>query len=208
MVHQRYLPPRQISSRSDKEFHFCVHAWLITYHSFIAGSHLFLCHIRGLARACSHWPYMLTDCTPVSVPSARWYMGAHKVSSNDWTVKETPQWPDRMRPKKQSHLSWTRWETGGQLVVSLTVTLVTCRIRDVWRRDSCGLKEPCSRWCHLANTRDRSSHGRSRTIICYLATIDMFFSSFQEWLHGFPRTVTDTSELICFHFLAFLFFTS
>jgi len=29
---------------------------------------------------------MLTDCTP-----ARWYVGAHKVSSNDWTVKETPQ---------------------------------------------------------------------------------------------------------------------
>jgi len=105
---------------------------------------------------------MLTDCTP-----ARWYVGVHKVSSNDWTVKETPQWPDRMRPKKRSRLSWTRWETGGQSVVSLTVTLVTCRNGMFWRTDSCGLKEPCSRWRHLANTSERSSRGGSRTITCY-----------------------------------------
>jgi len=60
-----------------------------------------------------------------------------------------------------------RWETGGQLVVSLTVTLVTCRNGMFWRTDSCGLKEPCSRWRHLANTSERSSRGGSRTITCY-----------------------------------------
>jgi len=40
-------------------------------------------------------------------------------------------------PKKWGHLSWIRWETGGQLVICLTVKLVTCFVyrilRILWR---------------------------------------------------------------------------
>jgi len=39
---------------------------------------------------------MLTDCTSVSVALSQVvaYEGRHKVSSNDWAVGATPQWPD------------------------------------------------------------------------------------------------------------------
>ena len=56
---------------------------------------------RYVARACAHWPfsglsgsrYWLT-VRQYQSPSASWYEGVHKVSSNNWAVGVTPQWPD------------------------------------------------------------------------------------------------------------------
>ena len=81
------------------------------------GQYQFLCkwHLNTSSVAClwwsvavsmihrqgGHWPfYRLSESRcwltvhQYQSPSARWYVGIHKVSSYDWAVGATPQWPD------------------------------------------------------------------------------------------------------------------
>jgi len=57
-------------------------------------------------------------------------MWVQKVSSNDWAVRVTPQWPKALGsalatcPNKRNRLSGIRWETGIQPVGSLPVSSV------------------------------------------------------------------------------------
>jgi len=56
---------------------------------------------RYVAKACGHWPYSRLSGSrcwltvhQYQSPLVSWYEGIHKVSSNDWVVIVTPQWPD------------------------------------------------------------------------------------------------------------------
>ena len=55
---------------------------------------------RYVSRECGHWPFSRLSRSrcwltvhQYQSPSASWYEGVHKVSSNDWAVQATPQWP-------------------------------------------------------------------------------------------------------------------
>jgi len=56
---------------------------------------------RYVARACGRWTFSRLSGSQCWLtvhqyqsPSASWYQGVHKVSSNHWAVGATPQWPD------------------------------------------------------------------------------------------------------------------
>ena len=46
--------------------------------------------VQSLAFLQAEWISMLTDCIAALTPSARWYVGIHKVSSSDWAVGTMP----------------------------------------------------------------------------------------------------------------------
>jgi len=62
----------------------------------------------SVTRARGHWPFSrlsLPRCWLTvhqhQSPSASWYVSVHKVSSNDWAVRATPQWLDGDVPRAQ-----------------------------------------------------------------------------------------------------------
>ena len=70
-------------------------------------------------------------------PSASWSEGVHVVSSNNWVVGATPQWPDSDEvwglaratcSKKQSSLYWISSSSSSRLVTFFNHNFVNCKV--------------------------------------------------------------------------------
>ena len=85
---------REVWTRGSSDMHFSFFSGCVSHDGVLS------CR-RYVARSCGHWPFSRLSGSrcwltvhQYQSPSASWYEGVHKVSSNDWAVGATPQWPD------------------------------------------------------------------------------------------------------------------